>query len=295
MPHTKKILIYTILAVLLVNSGNLLAGGINDNDRIYGVTITSILRLPETVESLSKLPVKPTTRIVFDEWVNPEYYNDAVFQINKVSYIMGELLDSYAFNDYDLKEYKARVKAYLNYYPEKIDIWEIGNEVNGDWLGGTKGVMEKINASFDMVEANKQKTAITFYYNLGCTEDPDNEMFKWISKNIPNKMRKGLDYVFVSYYDEQCSSGEPDWNMVFDRLHAIFPNAKLGIGECGTHDKGDAETIIKKYYEMSVSNQYFVGGYFWWFFKRDCVPYTKPIWTVLSDAMKASVIKQGGK
>jgi len=251
--------------------------------------------LPETVESLSKLPVKPTTRIVFDEWVDPQYYNDAIFQINKVSYIMGELLDSYAFNDYNIKDYKKRVNAYLNYFPDKVDIWEIGNEVNGEWLGNTDDVMEKVNAAFDIVEAKKQKTAITFFYNLGCSEDPDNEMFKWIQTNIPKKMRTGLDYVFISYYDDQCNMGDPDWNQVFTILHIMFPNAKLGIGECGAHDKGNAETTIKKYYSMSVNNQSFVGGFFWWFFKRDCVPYTKPIWTVLSDAMKAYAIKQGGK
>ncbi len=295
MKRVNKIQFCSLFTLLLLVPGRLCAGEVNDKDRIYGVTITSILRLPETVESLSRLPYKPTTRIVFDEWVDPDYYNNAIFEINKVSYIMGELLDSYAFNDYDLKDYKARVRAYLNYYPEKVDIWEIGNEVNGEWLGSAKSVMQKINSGFDMVEANKQNTAVTFYYNLGCTDDPDHEMFTWISKNIPAKMRTGLDYVFVSYYDEQCSLGEPDWNDVFDRLHIIFPNAKLGIGECGTHDKGSAETIIKKYYEMNVTNPSFVGGYFWWFFKRDCVPYTKPIWTVLSDAMKASATRQGGK
>lgn len=295
MISTKKITYSALLLALFLISHRSSAIGNSDKDRMYGVTITSILRLPETVESLSKLPYKPTTRIVFDEWMEPEYYNSAVFEINKVSYIMGELLDSYAFDDYDLKEYKKRVSSYLNYYPEKVDIWEIGNEVNGEWLGNTKSVMQKINAGFDLVEAKKQKTAITFFYNIGCTEDPDNEMFKWIQTNISKKMRTGLDYVFISYYDDQCNMGEPDWNQVFDILHAMFPNAKLGIGECGAHDKGNAETTIKKYYGMSVSNQSFVGGFFWWFFKRDCVPYTKPIWKVLSDAMKATVIKKSGK
>jgi hypothetical protein len=259
-----------------------------DKEHVYGVTITSVLRLPETVEALSKLPHKPTTRIVFDEWVDPEYYSNAIFQINKVSYIMGEMLDSYAFDDYDEKDYGKRVKAYLNYYPEKVDVWEIGNEINGPWLGSTKSVMKKISTAFDIVKMNNKKAAITFFYNAGCTEDPDYEMFNWISQHMPDKMNKKLDYVFVSYYEDDCKNGDPDWQAIFDKLHKIFPNAKLGIGECGTKNTDKCEELIKEYYKINVTTPNFIGGYFWWYFKRDCVPFTKPMWGVLSAAMKDS-------
>jgi hypothetical protein len=250
---------------------------------MYGVTLTSVTRLPETVEALSKLHKKPTSRIVFDPWVYPEHYGEAVDQISKVSYIMGEILDSYSFQEYDLKNYKERVTQYVNYFPDKVDIWEIGNEVNGDWLGDPKDVSEKLNAAYDIVKAKNKKTAITFYYNYNCTGDPETEMFNWIQRNIRNKIRTGTDYVFVSYYEDECITTEPDWDTIFKYLQVMFPNAKLGIGECGTRDKGNSEELMKKYYDIKVSNPKFIGGYFWWYFKRDCVPYTKPGWQVLQD------------
>lgn len=283
----KRKLILLFIPVLFLNVSNTFGNDDKDSSRIYGVTITSSLNLPQIVESLSKLPHKPTTRIVFDPWMNPDFYNNAIFEINKVSFIMGELLDSYSFKQYDLKEYKERVTKYLNYFPDKVDIWEIGNEVNGDWLGNTKDVSAKINGAYDLVKERKQKAAITFYYNYNCTEDPKSEMFSWIEKNVRGNVRNGLDYVFVSYYEDDCKAGEPDWYTIFKYLQVLFPNAKLGIGECGTKDKDNSEDFIKKYYGMKVDNPKFVGGYFWWYFKRDCVPFTKPGWKVLYEAMKA--------
>jgi hypothetical protein len=123
---------------------------------------------------------------------------------------------------------------------------------------------------------------------MDCSSDEDNEMFKWIQKNIRGKMRSGLDYVFVSYYDEDCDGRNPDWDAVFKVLHALFPNAKLGIGECGAHQKSNSEKLIKKYYSMSSSIPNFVGGYFWWYFKRDCVPRTKPAWDVMKNAINSA-------
>lgn len=293
--------IFIVIAALVLNSGDVHPGSspVNFSDttkfktdqKLYGVTLSSVTRLPETVEALSRLPQKPIARIVFDPWIYPETYNDAIFQINRVSFIMGEILDSYSFEQYDLKNYKERVKMYLNYYPDKVDIWEIGNEVNGDWLGDTKDVVSKITAGYDLVKAAKQKTAMTFYYNYNCTEDPNSEMFNWIQKNIRYNIRNGLDYVFVSYYEDDCVTVQPDWDKLFKYLQVMFPNAKLGIGECGARDKGNSEEYMRKFYAINVQNQNFVGGYFWWYFKRDCVPYTKPGWNTLNELMKNSIKK----
>src|SRR5437667_8809753 len=72
------------------------------SEKIYGVTVSSVRDLNDITESLSKLCKKPTARIVFDEWVPASRYVEAVKEIHKVSYTMGEILDSYAMNGYDL-------------------------------------------------------------------------------------------------------------------------------------------------------------------------------------------------
>ena len=178
------------------------------------------------------------------------------------------------------------MKEYADALGDEIDIWEIGNEVNGEWTGSRSKVAAKITAAYNYVKSSNHKTALTLSYNENCYGDEKNKMFAWSQAYIPGYMKEGLDYVFVSYYDENCQQESPDWETVFDSLHTIFPNSKLGIGECGTKNKNDKEVTMKKFYRMGVQRQDFVGGYFWWYYKKDCVPYTKELWSVLNDAIK---------
>ena len=56
---------------------------------------------------------------------------------------------------------------------------------------------------------------------------PGNEMFTWAQANIPAAMKAGLDYVFISYYPEDCNNYWPSqagWQSVFDQLHRMFPD-----------------------------------------------------------------------
>ncbi len=61
---------------------------------LYGVTIDDISELPALIDSLQRLPRKPTTRIVFDETVGPAYYRKAAIAMSQASHLMGEILDS---------------------------------------------------------------------------------------------------------------------------------------------------------------------------------------------------------
>jgi hypothetical protein len=257
-----------------------------DSARIYGVTIDDISNLDEIVESLERLPVKPTVRIVFDEWIPAEQYIEAVDRIGKMSNIMGELLDSYYMKEYSYKQYRDRIKNYLDVLGNKVDIWEVGNEANGEWLGNSDYVWKKIEIACRLVKEKKMKTALTLYYNEDCWEKPENEMFTWVNNNIPDDIKKYLDYVFVSYYEDDCNELQPDWQPVFDSLHVLFPGSYLGIGECGTKYKDKKEKYIKRYYNMNINTPDYVGGYFWWYFRQDCVPHTKNLWKILYSVLK---------
>ena len=246
-------------------------------DKIYGVTIDAVGSLNKIVTSLSNHDVKPTTRIVFDEWQPATNYTNAVNQIHNVSYIMGEILDSYYMHEYTVNQYKNRVKEYLGVLGNKVDIWEIGNEINGEWLGSTQSVINKISYAFDTLSAAGKQTAITLYYNKNCWENPQNEMFRWAQTNIPKRIKNKIDYVLVSYYEDDCNNYQPDWQQVFDSLHTMFPNSKLGIGECGTNIASRKEEYINRYYKMYITTPNYVGGYFWWYYRQDCVPWTKSL------------------
>jgi len=111
-------------------------------------------------------------------------------------------------------------------------------------------------------------------------------MFHWVNTYLPADMKTGLDYVLVSYYEDDCNNYQPDWKKVFDSLHVIFPNSKLGMGECGTTKTSSKASYISRYYKMKISNPKYVGGCFWWYYYEDCIPYTNALWDTLDNAIR---------
>jgi len=173
-----------------------------DTTRIFGVTIDDpYSNIPEIKTALSSHCIKPTVRIVFDEFVAATDYIDPITQIKTSGFIMGELLDSYYVNQYSVKQYINRATEYYNALKNLVDIWEVGNEVNGDWLGNSDSVIAKIQGAYTIIKQTGGKTAITLYFNRDCYSNIQDEMFTWIKNNLPNSMKQGLDYVLVSYYE----------------------------------------------------------------------------------------------
>lgn len=261
------------------------------NRKMYGITIDGINNINNIVTTIGSHRYRMTTRIVFDEWIPAADYTIAVNKLDSVCIILGELLDSYYVKDYSIAQYKARADEYMNTLGSKVDIWEIGNEVNGEWLGHKDSVKAKINYAYDKANQLQYHTALTLYYNKDCWSNPQNEMFRWVNANISTEMKQGLDYVFVSYYEDDCNNLQPNWQQVFDSLHVIFPNSNLGIGECGTTNTALKETYINRYYKMYITTPKYIGGYFWWYYRQDCVPWTtKPLWGVIEFAIRASIL-----
>lgn len=253
---------------------------------IYGVTVDSVADTTAIVDSLQKLAFKPTTRIVFDEGVAANYYTNAAAQIHNVSFVMGEILDSFYVKNISLANYTARTLDYLNTLGSNVDIWEVGNEINGEWLGPAKDVAAKMTSAYNEVKGRGKTAALTLYYNEGCYATKANEMFTWAEANVSAAMKEGLDYVFISYYEDDCNDLQPDWPSVFKKLAVMFPNSKIGFGEVGTKTAGKKEAFMNRYYDTIINEPNFVGGYFWWYFMQDCVPSTKPLWSVFNNAIQ---------
>jgi len=253
---------------------------------LHGLTLDDISGLNDIVASVASLPKKATVRIVFDENVAPTYYKDAVTQIREKAFVMGELLDSQFVKDYTLDQYKTRTAEYLSAL--NLDIWEVGNEINGEWLGS--GAIDKAAAAFDAVKARGGKTALTLYYNAGCYATAQNEMFTWAQARVPERMKQGLDYVLVSYYEDDCENQKlstAQWQTVFTKLHTMFPNSKLGVGECGTKYSDRKAEYMGRYYSMKLAVPNYVGGYFWWYGRQDLVPKSKPLWTTFASLLSS--------
>ena len=267
------------LVIFAISSFNVVVYA-HPNDKIYGLTIDDSwyerVSLKEVVSSLKKLKTRPTARIVMSKDTEPKEYVKIFKAIHKVADVMAEPVDSYEMNLYDdVDSYKKRFKDSYKYLGKYVDIWEIGNEVNGEeWIKQDNSlVADKIMAVYDVIKAKGGKAAVTFYY-----ENPEyqRDMIKWIKTYIPKKMRKSLDYAFISYYEDDNEGYEPDWRSIFDEFQILFPNSKVGIGECGnTAADADEESkieMINKYYKMPEYGKNYIGGYFWWNYVLDCVP-----------------------
>jgi hypothetical protein len=272
-------------------------------DPLYGVTLDDVSNLPSIVAALHGLGHMPTTRVVFDADRAPAYYAPAIAQIQPVSYIMGTFLDSSGMANITTDEFAHRAATYLAAFGDSVDLWEVGNEVNGEWLCPSKSctdtetadVVAKITRAHDLVHAAGKRTALTLYYNgldasAGCADTPENLMLPWAQSRLPDRLRSALDYVFISYYEEDCPDASKDWHTVFTRLRALFPNSKVGFGENGT-TKSSAPLALKRqymdeFYLLAVDVPGYVHGHFWWYFREDCVPPSLPLWAHLDDLFR---------
>lgn len=270
---------------------------------LYGVTADDVSDLSQLVASSRRLPAMPATRIYFDVSEPPAYYAAAVRRLHPVSYLMGELLDSSDETSISVAAYAKRARAYLDAFGTAIDIWEIGNEVNGNWTGPYRVVAAKLGAAYHAVATRHLRTALTLYYNVGCGDGAGQlSPLDFSRRYVPRAVRDGLTYVFLSYYEDACGGIRPSpraWTAYFRSLHALYPRALLGFGEIGLTGPVTARTmkaaksLMRHYYGLPVRLPYYAGGYFWWYYAEDCLPYArKPLWRALSAAFRAEASAQ---
>jgi hypothetical protein len=262
------------------------------------VTVAGNDRLPPLASSLHHLGKTPTARIYFDTAQPASSYLAEVRALRPVSYLMGELLDSSDEPHISVAGYKARVRSYLSLFGSNIDLWEIGNEVNGNWVGSYPTARAKLADAYEEVSAAGGRTALTLYYNVGCDDGPrELGPLAFSERYVPQSVRRGLGYVFLSYYEDNCGGLRPSaatWTAYFRKLHVLYPHALLGFGEIGMNYAANRKTmpaakiLLRHYYGLSIRLPYYVGGYFWWYYAQDCVPYrSKPLWADLRSDLRA--------
>jgi hypothetical protein len=265
---------------------------------LYGVTVDNVSHAGRIAAALRKLPETPTVRLYFDVREPPRHYAAAVGALRPVSYLMGELLDSSEEMQIGVAAYEKRTKSYLAAFRGQVDLWEIGNEVNGNWTGPYPVVRAKLTEAYRAVTVAGKRTALTLYYNVGCG-DGRGELgpLAFSRAYVPRAVRAGLDYVLLSYYPGDCRGtwpGTAGWAAYFRQLHRLYPHARLGFGEIGLDSPvtaktlGTARSLIRRSYGLAVRLPCYVGGYFWWYFREDALPYPRgPLWRALRSGFLA--------
>ena len=256
-------------------------------------------------ERLLKLP---TIRVVFDS-VGPECYRSGVRALDQYGYTMGELVDSASMKRYTLAQIRSRAKAYVSALGPDVDLWEVGNEVNGEWLSSVRcpsshecaaqarDVMTKVHAMYDAVDSAGLPTALTFTYQPPQMVTPGYDVISWERAYVPAAMHRGLRYVLISYYETDNAGIRPSlaqWSAIFQQLATDFPNATVGFGEIGMPEPIVPSTLARalsifSYYQAIVPRGVprFTRAGFWWNAAEDLVPSTK--WPSFYSAVKTAL------
>lgn len=276
-------------------------------DTLYGVTTEDVSNISALTTSLSRHTRRPATRIVFQSGTQPSDYASAIDSLRETSYIMGEILDSTAVKNTSLASYTQRTQNFVNAFGQKIDIYEIGNELNGEWVGNPAAILPKVQAAYDVVEKDNANLNLQSAITLNYWPSADCYSNNWeqtipFAQSLSSDIRNGLDYIFLSFYETACepraTPTNQDFIAMFNQLKTIFPNAKIGMGEVGAQGTSDGlasdptlaqkQQIANRYYGMHGSlkgalGPRYVGGYFWWYYQQDAVPYNKTnsLWPTL--------------
>lgn len=267
-PHTRWFL--CLLLLLSCSCVRVFAQGARQADApppwFNGITLEDVLNLrKEQRDALDAIKTVVVVRVVFAANTEPEVYKTTLDDLRGLKlpdgqtrkvYIMGELLDSDFLARYrwDCKEsegcskgedrdskyhdYKTRVDRYMTALDKQVDIWEVGNEVNGEWADEgcvkksndscvsdvkeekdatgkkTKSVpqpsltAQKVAYALEVATGKGKPVALTLINQPECTTWDANTMFGWATANLrPLVNRYKIDYLLISYYEDNCDGG----------------------------------------------------------------------------------------
>lgn len=292
---------------------------------VQDIRVTSYL--DKVLTSLNNLTDQPSTRITFtlcgvgddgscSSPAAASTYTTAIQTLKSQTrppFLLGEVLDSSYQGCFTptgspsgTQSAEARWNDYVSTLGSYVDVWEVGNEINGNWLdsqdAGKGGiscpwkvpsttdadvVTDMINA-YNIVKSAGKLAELTLYYpgtGSSCDSPAAFDPITWTEAHVPMNMRNGMDYIFLSYYHQDCTAGtDPSasaWGTFFTQVQNLFPNAKIGFGEWGYSTKkltGSAlDTLLSEGYTMDPYplpfSQNWVSGVFFWEWADTAVPY----------------------
>jgi hypothetical protein len=245
---------------------------------------------------------KPWVRFVIDNGSSASVgnYTAAYNALSSYANIMWEICDSSYVQGTSQATYSQITSNFLAAFPGSA-LWEVGNELNGEWLGGksynsavglANPPVAKAYASWKLVHNAGKQSALTLYYEPSQTVTNGYDMVTWAQKNFASlpDMAQGLNKVLVSYYEVDNENVRPtlaQWSSIFQGLRSVFPNAALGFGEFGLSNPATSSTLAKAqsimtyYYGLRPAVFNWWGGGFWWYSGEDLVPDSKPLFSTL--------------
>lgn len=205
---------------------------------------------------------------------------------NKVK-VMGCVLDSTQWPKTMTPElYAERVKNLVLHYRGQISSWEVGTELNGDWLGGasapfsTEQVYRTYAAGVDKVKEldPELETVATLYAWEETAPGREHALSGWIPAQVKRGFGRNLDVVGLSIQPEENPLGM-GFERAFDAAGEALPRQKLMVSSLGYVEKeelrgywwlapddadGARKDIAILYTTASCAMPRSLCGGFWW-------------------------------
>jgi hypothetical protein len=172
--------------------------------------------------------------------------------------IMGTILDTGQWpSALTPQVYAERTKNLVLHYRDQISSWEVGSEINGDWLGGINSPLSS-GQVFRIYSAGAAKikeidpsleTVATLYWWEGTAPDEEHATIGWLKRYSRMGFGRDLDILAISMQPDENPVGMA-FEGIFDRMHQELPDKKLMLGSLGYVEKDQ----LQGYWWFDVDN-----------------------------------------
>ena len=201
--------------------------------------------------------------------------------------VLGAILDTAQWPKTLTPEaYAERVKNIVLHYKGQVSSWEIGSEINGDWLGGASEPLS-LDQVFKIYSAGAAKakeldpeteTMATLYWWEATAPDRAHSLSGWLKRYVPRGFGKNADVVGLELYPEDNPVGMA-MERAFDTVADALPAQKLMLSSFGYVEKehlkgywwlapddvdGGRKDLLILYTVASCAMRSSVCGGFWW-------------------------------
>lgn len=290
--------------LLLQEFGRQFAAACRAPQATWGATITDRASAMTTIASVAALAAggahAPSVRLVFDAADRPATWAPVVTSARAHGVrVVGQLLDSSQMARLSMSQWRARVAAFVRGLPG-VTTWEVGNEINGAWLGRDAATKALFAAAY-VKRHSAASTLLTGYWTMG-EDSSSSELFTWFAAHLPASTVRDIDQIGVSVYPEEHPLGA-SLGRVLAVLHAQYPRQRIAIAELGyraadltpvwwwgdRHSLTRARTAVNGFYTDTVMGQaWSAGGSYWWYFQHDA-PQGSPLWLALRAQLRAGL------
>lgn len=223
--------------------------------------------------------------------------------------VMGSVLDTSQWpRTLTPAAYSERAKNLVLHYKDQIRSWEVGSEINGNWLGGQKEPLsaDQVFRIYTTAAAKVKEidpsleTVATLYWWDGTAPDEEHSTLGWLKRRSREGFGRNLDVVGISLQPDDNPVGMA-FESIFERVHQEMPDKRLMLASLGYVedetlrgyywlDRTDVESarsdllILLTTASCAMPRSY-CGG-FWWQTLEQMLPGSRKTTSLFNDHIK---------